>query len=339
MTPFPRYLLLLGLTLAAITILLTAGGRVPFPAQAGPDFSGKVAQTHINGIAEQRPELILLGDSIVEENVDTPALSGLLGRKVYTMSFGGSASALWYLALKNNILAAPYPPAQLVIVFRDTILTAPGYRVQGKFSTALDNLATPEDTLAVQLAYLNRMNPLEKFAERYFPLYDFGLTVHAVADMHIYLLPRLLLRCGNRCVDTALLNVFNFRNAALPKSDSAVDAEENLLYARAALDFNRRVGDSFLPQIIRLCRENNIQLIFVRAKTFRFSSPSAEPPALREYLRALEDYLMQNGVLYVDINADPRVTREDYLDRFHVMPEARGRYTQMLADGLLTVLP
>lgn len=339
MNSFPRYLLILCLTLAVLSIALVAGGSVPFPAEVGPGFNERVVNLHLNEIREQRPQVILLGDSIVEENVDAAALSEQLGRKVYPMSFGGSASALWYLAIKNNILAAPEKPEALILVFRDTILTAPGYRVQGKFAAALDNLATPEDRLAVQLAYVNQMNPLEKFAEQYFPLYDFRFAVRGTVDMHIYPLPRALLGCGNRCVDTALLNVFNFRNTRQTESDEAVDAEENLLYTRAAMDFENRVGDSFLPEIIRLCRENGIQLILVRAKTLRFSSPAEEPRGLAEYLTALADYLRQNGVLYVDINADRRVRSEDFVDRFHVREEARERYTQMLAEGVLGVLP
>lgn len=339
MSTFRRYFLLLILSLLVLSSALVVSRRVPFPGTPGPDFDARVQRMHTDAISDLRPDLVLLGDSIVGENVDDALLSEQIGLQTYPMSFGGSASALWYLALKNNILTASHHPKYLVILFRDSTLTAPGYRVQGKFSAALDELATPQDTLVIERAYLQTMNPLELFTEKYFPPYGYRFSFRARADANMYALPFAAMRCGKRCVDAAVLNVFNFQNAAPNRANASVDLEESLLYSPSALNFDSQVEQSFLPEILRLCKENNITPIFARAKTTRFPSPSAEPPGLRDYLGKLETYLSANGARFVDLSGDPRVTQEDFIDNFHVFPSARTRYTQMLADALRSVLP
>jgi len=339
MKNFLRYFSMLLVSLALLCVLAVTRGRVEFPGSVGPHFDADISMTQSDGIAVQKPQVVLLGDSMVEENVDTSALSEHLGRSVYTISYPGSASALWYLAIKNNIVLSPNKPPVLVIVFRDTILTTPAYRVDGKFTEAIDTLAGVDEPLLIQWAYLNHMNPLEKFAKRYFPLYEFGYQVRDRADFFIrYLLPRPVLRCGKRCVDTAILNIFNFRNMIAPTADDPVAQAESILYTDRALDFYGQLDQSFLPEIIRLCKENGIQLVLVRGKTITFSEIPT-PAGLSRYMRNLREYLTQRGVLFVDLEADSRLTVGDFIDRFHVHPEARGIYTQMLSDGLKSVLP
>lgn len=336
---FRRYISLLFIALALLSVLIVTRGRVDFPGQAGPRFNAEIDMKHRAGIIAQQPQIILLGDSMVEENVDTPALSEMLERPVYTISYPGAASAMWYLSVKNNISVSPHKPKALVILFRDTALTTPEYRVGGKFNEAIDTLAGADEELLIRLAYINHMNPLEKFARQFFPLYVYGFHARDKLESIIRHLPsRPLLGCGNRCVDNALLNIFNFRTMAAPTANDPVAQSESVLYTDRALDFNRQVNDSFLPEIIRLCRENGIQLILVRGKTISFAD-LPEPAGLRDYILDLEKYLTQNGVLFADLEADSRLDAGNFIDRYHILPEARGTYTQMLAEALTPLLP
>jgi hypothetical protein len=336
---FRRYLFMLVVILIGLSALIVTRGQLAFPGQAGPRFSPEIDMKHLDGIIAQRPQIILLGDSMVEENVDTPALSQTLGRPVYTISYPGAASAMWYLSVKNNISVSPHKPKALVILFRDTTLTTPEYRVGGNYNEALDTLAGADEELLIRLAYLNHMNPLEKFARQFFPLYEYGFHARDKVESVIRYLPsRLLLGCGNRCVGNALLNVFNFRTTAAPTANDPVAQSENVLYTDRALDFYRQVNDSFLPEIIRLCRENGIQLILVRGKTISFAN-IPEPAGLRDYILDLEEYLTKNGVRFADLEADSRLDAGDFIDRYHILPEARGAYTQMLAEALTPLLP
>ncbi len=89
---------------------------------------------------------------------------------------------------------------------------------------------------------------------------------------------------------------------------------------------------------MRLCRENGIPLILVRGKTISFVE-IPKPSGLDGYILELKDHLMKNGVRFADLEGDARLGVEDYIDRFHVQPEAREVYTQMLAEALMPLLP
>lgn len=339
MKSFLRYFLLLCVSLLLICAAGVDRGWASFPASAAPRFDAAIDAAHRDAVAREKPQVVLLGDSMAEENVDLPALSEAVGRTIHLISYPGSASALWYLSIKNNILASPHKPQAVVILFRDTTLTAPAYRAGGQFGGVIDSLAGADEELLLRLAYLDMMNPLEKAARRYFPLYMFGPRFRDGVDILARLLPsRPPLRCGKRCVDAAFLDLFNFRNLAEPTANDPVAQEESVLYTRRALDFHRQAARSFLPEIIRLCRENGIHLIVVRGKTISFAD-IPKPAGLDGYMRDLEDYLTANGVSFADLEADARLDAADYIDRFHVQPEARGTYTQMLAEALLPLLP
>lgn len=339
MKNFPRYLSLFLVTTASLSALIVARGWVVFPAQAGPNFNALIDMTQRDGITAEEPQIILLGDSMVEENVDLPALSTALGRTIYRISHPGTASAMWYLSIKNNILLSAHRPQALVILFRDSTLTTPYYRVGGSYNGAIDILAGADEDLFIQLAYLNRMNPLEKTARQYFPLYVFGFQFRDSMDfVNRYALPRALLGCGKRCVDTAFLNAFSFRTTAAPTENDRIAKSESILYTDEALDFSAQVGNSFLPEIIRMCRENGIPLILVRAKTINFVH-IPKPSGLDDYIRELQEYLTNHGVRFTDLELDYRLGVEDFIDRFHVQPEARAAYTRMLAEALIPILP
>ncbi len=338
MKRFLRYFSLLLLTLVLISAGLVARGA-DFPAAAGPTFDAQVDMTHREGIEASRPRIVLLGDSMVEENVDLAALSDALGTDVYRISYPGSSSALWYLSLKNNIVNAATPPQAVVIIFRDSVLTTPEYRVGGKFNDAIDTLAGADEQTLLQLAFLNSMNPLEKAARRFLPAYRFGYQARdGVEFTNRLFLPRFVIHCNRRCADAAFLDVFSFRTIAPPAANDPVAQEEAVLYSGRALDFSAQVGRSFLPEIIRLCREHGIQLILVRGKIISFAD-LPEPRGLGDYILDLQDYLTENGASFADLQPDARLETGDYIDRFHVQPEARGTYTQMLAEALIPLLP
>ncbi len=96
MRSFRRYFLLLLAALLLVSALGVKRGWAAFPASAAPRFDAAIDMTHRDAIASERPQVVLLGDSMVEENVDLPVLSETLGRTLHLVSYPGSASALWY---------------------------------------------------------------------------------------------------------------------------------------------------------------------------------------------------------------------------------------------------
>ena len=339
MKTFLRFLAALIFSLLLINIWIVYTGRAQFPEQLGPRFDAQIDMALRDDINAVQPRILLLGDSMAEENVDINILSNALGQDVYRVSAPGSSSALWYLAIKNNIAAAERPPQFLIILFRDSMLTTPEYRVGGSFNGVLDKLADQNEETLLQRAFLNHMNPLERFARQYLPIYNAGSQFReSVEFAHRVFPPRFLLHCNRRCVDSAFLNIFSFRTIAPPAANDPIAQEEAILYSARSLNFAAQVDDSFLPEIIRICRERDIQLIFVRGKTISFVD-LPKPRGLDDYILDLQNYLTTNGASFADLEPDARLGTADYIDRFHVQPEARGMYTQMLIETLIPLLP
>jgi hypothetical protein len=339
MRNFPRYLSLFLVTIASLSVLIVKLGGADFPAQAGPTFDADIAMEIRRQIDAQEPQIILLGDSMVDLNVDALALAESLNHSIYPISHHGAGSVMYYLTIKNNIVVAAHKPQALIILFRDSVLTTPEYRAGPDFTEYIELRAGENEALLLQLAYLNHMNPLEKTAQRFFPLYQYDNQLPGQIENSIrYSFTRFLFRCNRNCVDSAFYKIFNFRTVIPPSSNDPVAQSESVLYTSHALDFSAQVGNSFLPEIIRLCRENGLPLILVRGKTISFAQ-LPKPYGLDNYILELKEYLTKNGVGFADLETDPRLGVGDFVDRFHVQPEARGKYTQMLAEALAPLLP
>jgi len=335
---FRNYLIIL---LAGIIILSFFAARQMggYPMQAGPAFNDAIDQTHRKALESLHPELVLLGDSLVQENVDADLLSNQIGQSVYPIAYPGSSSAVWYLVMKNNISVSAYKPRVVVILFRDNLLTAPGYRVDGKYLAAIESLAGSDDELVRQLSFVNEMNPLQRFADSYLPLYRSRNEIRSRFErLSNYVATRVFLRCNRPCVEASITSVFDRQNMEAQALGRSVEDSATDLYTARDLNFDSQLQLSYLPEIIRLARQDNIQLIFVRSKTLLFSAGFNQPPELNDYLNKLQAYLSNNGALYLDLSNSPEIQDQYFLDLVHMTAEGKPIYTQALATALRTVL-
>jgi hypothetical protein len=307
--------------------------RYPFPigAQFDPDVRDKYR--HI--LNEEDPQILVLGDSIVETNVDKHWLAEGSGKRVSIISEGGAGSALLYLILKNNIANADSKPDTMIVLFRDTVLTSTAFRVHGNFLAMIDEFAGTDDELVLQLAIRDRMNPLEKLAEAYFPPYWARSNLQAILISRVLYLPtRLLLNCNLECSDEAMNRVFGNQNFDPDQFNRAINLAENFLYTDENLDFENQIDRSFLPEIIRLCKENNIKLILVRTKTLRFSRENPEPPALNEYMNDLNSYVRRNDIPLIDFAHSDRLSPALFKDINHLNSDGKKVFTEMLVEAI-----
>ncbi len=333
-----RYLVFLAILLAVTWIKIPQRYEETFPRNAGPIFNREVRHVFKNWIEEDHPEIVLLGDSTLSDGVDADLLSGLTDKRVGKFDVHGSASALWYLILKNNIVIAENPPSVVVILFRDTILTAPGYRVRGSYFTQLDEFAGRNEPLLLERSYLNLMNPVEKFAEAYIPLYGARGKIRQDIDSGIrYSLPGWL-SCSVECTDDSMYNVFQAADLEPGQLQNAVATAEQYLYTPRQLNFQRQVDQSYLPEMIRLSKENNIQLILVRLKSGIGTKDGMETSSIKRYMRDLSEYLQEENVLLLDYGADPRLKSEYFKDPLHLSKKGETFFTQLLAEGLNNLL-
>ncbi len=306
-----------------------------YPKPLGPDFDPSIRlifQKHINA---SQPQVIVMGDSLASTNVDPAALSQDLNKSVYDISLPGSASTLWYLIIKNNIVTAKNKPEYLIVIFRDSMLTTPDYRVQGSYFQQIDEFANSDDKLLIKLAFTNKMNWLEKLADQYLPPYGSRQKFRATIDGTFRdIAPRILLGCDTNCVDGALSAVFRQDKFLSKVMGDAINSADDYLYTDQNLNFSQQINQSFLPEIVRMCKENNIKLILVRAKTFRFSPQSPAPSALDTYMTQFADYAKQNDVVFLDFSNDARLTPDLYFDPVHLNAKGQQTFTQMLSESL-----
>jgi hypothetical protein len=331
MKMFRWYLLVLLLCFAALNLYILRRYDLSYPFQLGPKLDNVIRQNHTKAIVKHEPQIVLIGDSTLVKGVDAGRLSEQLDTSVYSIGLPGSASTLWYLIIKNNIVAAPVKPKYLVIFFRDTMLTMPGYRVQGQYLEQIDEYASPEDELLLERAFIGLMNPLEQFAEAYIPIYAARWQIREeIETRRIYASARIT-GCSPKCEEAAFSHVFGDDNMSEKGLNESISAADENLYTPRTLDFGRQVEKSFLPELMRLSRENNIQLVLVRMKTFQFAQPF---PDLDGYIDDLAMYARTSNVIVLDFADDLRLPSDLYMDILHLNDRGRVAFTDILAEDL-----
>ena len=338
MKAFLQYFLIL-LTLVAVSwAVIPAHYDVVYPRDVKPQFDKYIRRKYAQDIDEQKPNIVLLGDSMLNPAINLEVLSKKLDKQVMGIGLPGSASTLWYLIAKNNIVEAENPPKYLVIFFRDSMMTVPGYRVTGRYFEQIDEFAGPKDGELVKKAYLNQMNPLEKWAEAWFPPFGSRWNIRQGLDARIrYTMPAQI-GCDQPCMDNAMGVVFGDMNMDPNFLSDALAAADDYLYSKTALDFDQQVGESFLPDLIQLTKDRGVQLILVQMRILRFAAPGSEPPALRTYNDKLAEYLAANGVIYLDYSRATQLTREQFADPLHMNDAGKVIFTDMFAEDLLQYL-
>ena len=335
MRDFKQYLIslivLTGLVSGYIFYRYADGYPFPIGAQFDPDVRDKYRHM----LNEEDPQILVLGDSMVETNVDKYWLAEGSGKRVSLIFEGGAGSAMLYLILKNNIANADSKPEHMIVLFRDTVLTSSAFRVHGNFLAMIDEFAGADDELVLQLAIRDRMNPVERLAEAYFPPYWARSNLQTILISRVLYLPtRTLLGCNPECADKAMNKVFGNQNFDPDQFNRAINLAENFLYTYENLDFKHQIDRSFLPEIIRLCKENNIKLILVRTKTLRFSREVPEPPALNEYIDDLNSYARRNDVPLIDFAHSNRLPPSLFTDINHLNSNGKMVFTEMLAEAI-----
>ncbi|GAB4541310.1 MAG: hypothetical protein Fur002_09480 [Anaerolineales bacterium] len=330
-----KFLLAFTLMFTALNLYAALRYELPYPLPLGPALDAHIRTNHLRAVEEKRPQLVLIGDSTLTKGVNPKRLSENLGKPIYSIDLPGSASTLWYLIIKNNLMEAKTPPPYLLIFFRDTVLTLPDYRVEGEYFTQIDEYASPKDALLIERAYVNQMSPLEQAAASYLPLYGARREMRVSLDELIRYAPaQALLNCERACVREALSVPFgSARNEQA--LNAAIYVADESLYSPRSLNFARQAPRSFLPEIIRMAQEQNVQLILVRMKTREFHQRF---PALENYMRDLSAYAQANGVILMDYGADPRLTEDLYADTLHLNGKGEAAFTEILSADLAPLL-
>ena len=334
-----NYLISSALLIGILSFYIPIRYNISYPRDIGPQFDNHVRQTYINFLNQEQPEIFMLGDSMLGSDVEESIVDEKLQRKVKVISLPGTASTIWYLIIKNNIVLAEHKPKYLVVSFRDSMMTVPGFRTTGRYFELIDEFATPADTLLIERAYINQMTPLEKFMEARMPLFGSRWTIRQSIDYYVrYLLGSMLLDCDTTCMDQAMESTFENSNLDLTFLSQAINAADDYFYTDKTLDFDEQIDKSLLPEIIRLCKENNIQLILVRMPTLRFTTSGTKPSGLDDYIQNLGGFLEENNVFFLDFDQKKDMPAEYFSDTLHLNEQGKLIFTDELSEALDTII-
>jgi hypothetical protein len=326
---------LLAVLLGAIVVplgLRTVNRAVRLPDAAPsyiPSIESPRVRTPFDGEAvaalrEAANDYILIGDSMAGTRIDPGHLSRLIGGHGAAALFHpGSGPAYWYLTFKNFVVNAGLRPRVVVFFFRDENLTDTLFRV---YPSALDRVAkSQEPVLDDILAARSRGT--------FYRLHGAVRRVYQPDQTRAWLEPIIIrapvaLSAGRRSRKTLLDSINNevFTLEALRPMVAADMASASA----EALDFDRNLPTSVLPEILRLSKVSGIRVAFVRVQRRPAADgPRSQPPALQEYVRRLWRYLETSGAIFHDDWGDPDQPLSVYEDGDHVKKAFRRTYTEI----------
>lgn len=311
---------------------------VGYPTTLGPAFSEDVRYSYKFEIQKEKPEVILLGNSVINSGIDLQLFEQLVGLRSLKFSFPGTASAYWYLLMKSNITAANPPPRYLLIFFLDNLLTAPELGVNGPaYQALIDELAGENETILLQKAYWSQIHPVERWLDSRLPLFGERETLKEKIDNRLkYTLPFQVQRCDKTCLDDALDKTFTQLN--MIQDNFAQSDEKADCWSGRDWDFNTLVENSFLPDMIALAREKGIQLVFVREKNAKVMNLADESADMRLYFQQMKDYLSAREVLYLDYAHEPSLTLDMFRDSMHLSETGQQVFTRLVAEGFTSII-
>lgn len=313
--------------------------QVDYPRSHVIRREGVVDTTLVRAFEQKKPELVLLGNSMLGEGIDGELFDSLVPEPSQKVSIGGAASAIWYLIFKNVLCEVDSPPRRVVVFFRDEFLTRPAFRVDGTYRAKVDRFAGPAETTLDRLAYLQGMSGLEYRALQTLPLYGERVRMReAILGVGKFGLPKWLAGADSSRVEQAIERVFADEMMDPGLLTAAQLAVEETGSGAGRFDLEAVVGDSFLPEIVKLADDHGIELLMVRVKKRRDLKPGERSAALEKYNRDLEAWLSDRGIDLLDYSDRTELTEEHYADGDHLNEAGRELFTRLVAADYLACL-
>ena len=292
--------------------------------QEGSDIAARQAT-----LERTQPTLVLVGNSLLRAAVNADQFSELSGMKTIAAQSDGSSSLWWYLYIKNVASQTKHKPRYLGIVFRDTFLTEPTFRVDGLYQKPIRRLMSGSEPLVQELSYQ-----------------ETGLN-----DINSPLtwIPREARNWLNYKIEKRVEDIVHAQRGQGRAALKCVFAEQNMvpgLYNEfqlgyeetsnpASYDFDRVVERSYLPRILDLLRDSGITPVLIRSKRRRDLDPNAEPAPLKQYIAKLERYVTQRGALWIDFTGVEQIRLEHFGAGDHLTAtEGRRIFMRLLAEDL-----
>ena len=272
------------------------------------------------------PEYVFLGNSLLETRIDPEHMSDLLsGARVASLAEPGAQSAVWFLQLKNLAAEITPIPTTVFVFFRNDLITQATARTRGHNRELIGSLSHSREPEFDRIIAANS-GVEEQLLETLEDIYPVQ-SQRSNALSGISLAAAVPLASTRDDLSSVSEDLFTFANLR--------DDARDIPIPTASLRFEDAVGDSFLPEMIRLSRDRDFKIVFVRIQTKpRDDGSPRQSEALSRYAADLGDYMSEQGVPYVDFTGDPDVDAGLYYDGYHIQARYLEYYTDLFFDRL-----
>ena len=312
---------------------------------AGKEVEGKVrpegAVAYIRQQMTRMPQkVVVLGDSLAHADIHHEPFAKHLElppRSIARMSIPGSGAPTWYAVLDNHVFGRGHRPEWVVVVaalpsLLQLIPSSPAHRA------TLHELMDDDDTLLRQR--------LDEGAPRWWSdlltarvkakqLFTRGVRGGAVGWVFGASRPPSVRQTrvdwGSELADRASARVFDRRQIDLHQSRAIVDAIDPRLEALDLSDLPP-VADSWLPELLALCRAHGARLAVVKPPMAPTMPPDGwdhTPDALRRDLRAL----FGDDAVFMD-DSRLELSPNGFRDEAHMSEGAARRYGMLVGARL-----
>ena len=297
-------------------------------------------------LRRDRPDWILLGNSMLNSRVEDSYLEELSGQRLYKLSFSGTKSAMWFLMLKKIVIESGVHPRCVTLFFRDRDLIRPELRAEDN-AEMIDRLKgrdEPEWKQVMGSYEAKRFTPWQQLTNRVekslagaYPADDLREWSRGKIEKRAFDVSSIGAGGGERTRRSErndLLSMDHMRKTAEHDSDAALEA---MLAAAEDLErhqpmlFDSSPDHSFLPHMVRLAKDHGIKLHLHRIKT-NPDLPQLGPDeerVLQTYLSELKAYAERENCLYSDETGEKELTGDLFVDSMHIRTTPREQQLYM----------
>ena len=292
--------------------------------ESGSDISPRVAT-----LESEKPELVLVGNSLLRAAVDGEQFSELSDIPTTVSYSNGSSSLWWYLYVKNVVCAAQHSPQYVGILFRDAYLTEPRFRVDGNYQKPIRRMMTSEEPLVETLSYsgaaLSGINS---------PLTWVPREARGWVNLKIEKRVEDLLDIPRTQGRGMMRQTFaDDKMVADAINDFQLGFEETLV--DVSFDFSKQVSDSYLPHIINLLTNKGITPVFIRARRRSDLSRDDLPQPIDHYIADLSNYIREHEGVLIDLSRASEIQEQHFGSGDHLTKtDGRVVFMKLLSDEL-----
>ncbi|QQL46008.1 hypothetical protein [Sulfuriroseicoccus oceanibius] len=289
-------------------------------------------------------DVVLIGNSMLGSRIDRHLLrQEAAPLRADLLKEGNTFSLVWYLTLREVCATSEAKrPKVAVIFFRDRFLTWPGFRSNDNGIAFAEGLAgggpLSEEVMRRVDGTLGDANALESSLA-----YLKSPSDAAVTRVSDWALDATRLAHGKEERREYMNERFSLGNLRhdLPAdvgSELLTDGEVMMNGYTTPEKFADALEGSFLPAMVEMAREANVQLVFFRVmRRPEKNGMPEQSESLDQYLSDLRAYAGQQGVLLIDENDTMPFSVSDYADGDHVSDESRPAYTRWFWQTLESV--